>query len=107
MIEYFSQIETILRDTSEPSVGEEHLAALTAGERTHWALTRQQFFSKGVNKQSLDAIEKAAFVVALDDVPFVFDKVQSSLKLNLLNIVIFVSDSSLIPSRLPHIPYTP
>lgn len=68
------QIETILKDTSDPSVGEEHLAALTAGERTHWALTRQQFFSKGANKQSLDAIEKAAFVVALDDVPFVFDK---------------------------------
>lgn len=69
------QIEMILNDTTTPAPGEEKLAALTAGERTHWALTRQQFFSKGVNRQSLDAIEKAAFVVALDDVPYEFEKV--------------------------------
>lgn len=40
-----------------------------------WAQTRQEFFFKGVNRQSLDAIEKAAFVVALDDFPYEFDKV--------------------------------
>uniref|UniRef100_A0A670XU61 carnitine O-palmitoyltransferase n=1 Tax=Pseudonaja textilis TaxID=8673 RepID=A0A670XU61_PSETE len=48
------QIQWILNDKSEPQPGEEKLAALTAGDR-------------GKNKQSLDAIEKAAFFVTLDD----------------------------------------
>ncbi|KAJ8922373.1 hypothetical protein NQ315_004316 [Exocentrus adspersus] len=67
------QIQQILDDTSEPLAGEEKLAALTAGERTHWANTRTLLFNKGVNKSSLDAIEKAAFVVALDDFPYEYD----------------------------------
>ncbi|XP_049818762.1 carnitine O-palmitoyltransferase 1, liver isoform isoform X2 [Aethina tumida] len=67
------QIQHILDDKSEPAVGEEKLAALTAGERTHWANTRRHHFNRGVNKISLDCIEKAAFVVALDDVPYEFD----------------------------------
>lgn len=66
-------MQYILDDTSEPLNGEEKLAALTAGERTHWAQARRNFFNKGVNKISLDTIEKAAFVVALDDVPYEFD----------------------------------
>uniref|UniRef100_A0A3P8SQZ2 carnitine O-palmitoyltransferase n=1 Tax=Amphiprion percula TaxID=161767 RepID=A0A3P8SQZ2_AMPPE len=61
------QMERILADTSEPSPGEEKLAALTAGERTPWAKARETYFSRGKNKLSLDAIEKAAFVVTLDD----------------------------------------
>uniref|UniRef100_A0AAQ5X8G7 carnitine O-palmitoyltransferase n=1 Tax=Amphiprion ocellaris TaxID=80972 RepID=A0AAQ5X8G7_AMPOC len=61
------QMERILADTSEPSPGEEKLAALTAGERTPWAKAREMYFSRGKNKLSLDAIEKAAFVVTLDD----------------------------------------
>ncbi|XP_031786748.1 carnitine O-palmitoyltransferase 1, liver isoform isoform X1 [Nasonia vitripennis] len=68
------QIQSILDDKSTPYEGEEKLASLTAGERTHWAKTREEYFSKGINKQSLDAIEKSAFVVALDDVPYEFDK---------------------------------
>lgn len=64
-----------MNDKSEPLPGEEQLAALTAGERTHWANVRRMFFSRGVNKTSLDTIEKAAFVVALDDVPYEFDEV--------------------------------
>ncbi|XP_064215846.1 carnitine O-palmitoyltransferase 1, liver isoform isoform X1 [Tribolium castaneum] len=68
------QIEQILNDKSEPLPGEEKLAALTAGERTHWANVRRMFFTKGVNKTSLDIIEKAAFVVALDDIPYEFDQ---------------------------------
>ncbi|RXN12990.1 carnitine O-palmitoyltransferase liver isoform-like protein [Labeo rohita] len=32
-----------------------------------WAQVRKQFFSSGVNKRSLDCIEKAAFFVTLDD----------------------------------------
>lgn len=35
--------------------------------RIPWAQMRQQFFSSGVNKKSLDAIEKAAFFITLDD----------------------------------------
>ncbi|XP_049929896.1 carnitine O-palmitoyltransferase 1, liver isoform isoform X2 [Epinephelus moara] len=61
------QMERILADKSEPLPGEEKLAALTAGERTPWAKAREAFFSRGRNKQSLDAVEKAAFFVTLDD----------------------------------------
>ncbi|XP_036618924.1 carnitine O-palmitoyltransferase 1, liver isoform [Trichosurus vulpecula] len=61
------QIQRILDDPSEPQAGEEKLAALTAGERVPWAKARQTYFSRGKNKQSLDAIEKAAFIVTLDD----------------------------------------
>lgn len=64
----------ILQETSQPSVGEEKLAALTAGERTAWANARTEFFFKGINRTSLDAIEKSAFVVVLDDVPYEFDE---------------------------------
>lgn len=63
----FSQLDEIIRDSTEPSYGEEHLAALTAGERTSWAEARQTYFSTGVNRTSLEAIEKAAFVLILDD----------------------------------------
>uniref|UniRef100_A0A6P7GLT9 carnitine O-palmitoyltransferase n=1 Tax=Diabrotica virgifera virgifera TaxID=50390 RepID=A0A6P7GLT9_DIAVI len=67
------QIQQILDDTSEPLAGEEKLAALTAGERTHWATVRAQLFNKGINRASLDLIEKAAFVVTLDDFPYIYD----------------------------------
>nr|XP_040018914.1 carnitine O-palmitoyltransferase 1, liver isoform isoform X1 [Gasterosteus aculeatus aculeatus] len=61
------QMARILADTTEPMPGEEKLAALTAGDRTPWANARETYFSRGKNKQSLDAIEKAAFCVTLDD----------------------------------------
>lgn len=35
--------------------------------RIPWAEARIKHFSKGVNKNSLDCIEKAAFFVTLDD----------------------------------------
>lgn len=35
--------------------------------RTPWAKAREMFFSRGKNKQSLDAVEKAAFFLTLDD----------------------------------------
>lgn len=73
-----SQIQSILDDISKPQVGEEHLACLTAGERTHWANTRNTIFSKGPNKASLLCIEKAAFAVTLDDVPYIFDPADPS-----------------------------
>lgn len=68
------QMQYILNDKSAPSPGEEKLAALTAGDRTAWARARTDFFSKGINKNSLDLIEKSAFVVALDDIPYEYDR---------------------------------
>jgi len=68
----------ILDDTSTPARGEERLAALTAANRTEWAETRQKHFFRGTNRISLDAIEKAAFVVALDDVPYEYSEVSAS-----------------------------
>lgn len=67
------QMQQILNDKSLPSDGEEKLAALTASERTAWAIAREEFFSKGMNKASLDLIEKAAFIVVLDDIPYIYD----------------------------------
>ncbi|XP_068116468.1 carnitine O-palmitoyltransferase 1, liver isoform isoform X2 [Hyperolius riggenbachi] len=61
------QMQRILDDKSDPQSGEEHLAALTAGDRVPWANARKTYFGNGKNKQSLDAVEKAAFFVTLDD----------------------------------------
>ncbi|XP_014663776.1 PREDICTED: carnitine O-palmitoyltransferase 1, liver isoform-like isoform X2 [Priapulus caudatus] len=68
----------ILEDQSQPTDGEEHLAVLTAAERTVWAQTRIKYFRKGLNKHSLDVIEKAAFVVSLDEEEFQYDPNDSS-----------------------------
>ncbi|XP_049811312.1 carnitine O-palmitoyltransferase 1, liver isoform-like [Schistocerca nitens] len=68
------QIIQILQDRSLPAIGEEKVAALTAGDRPHWSRIRQKFFSYGVNQQSLEDIETAAFFVALDDGPLEFDE---------------------------------
>uniref|UniRef100_A0A3Q3DL65 carnitine O-palmitoyltransferase n=1 Tax=Hippocampus comes TaxID=109280 RepID=A0A3Q3DL65_HIPCM len=62
-----SQIQKILDDPSPPQPGEDKLGALTAGDRIPWSQMRKLHFSSGVNKRSLDAIEKAAFFVTLDD----------------------------------------
>ncbi|KAI7792261.1 carnitine O-palmitoyltransferase 1, liver isoform isoform X2 [Triplophysa rosa] len=61
------QVQSIIDNPSPPAPGEAKLAALTAGDRIPWAQARKDFFSSGVNKRSLDCIEKAAFFVALDD----------------------------------------
>lgn len=70
------QFQKILDDvTSVPEKGEKKLAALTASDRASWAKARSQYFSKGVNRTSLDAIEKAAFVLILDDEEYHYDEV--------------------------------
>ncbi|EHB12709.1 Carnitine O-palmitoyltransferase 1, liver isoform [Heterocephalus glaber] len=61
------QMQRILDDPSEPQAGEAKLAALTAGDRIPWAKCRQAYFARGKNKQSLDAVEKAALFVTLDE----------------------------------------
>ena len=54
-------LQKIIDDTSTPAEGEKELAALTAGDRIPWARARQQFFRKGVNRTSLDSIEKVLY----------------------------------------------
>lgn len=58
LIIYLRMLQKIVDDTTTPAQGEEHLAALTAGDRIPWAKARQEYFKKGINKTSLDAIEK-------------------------------------------------
>ncbi|KAL3318411.1 hypothetical protein Ciccas_002919 [Cichlidogyrus casuarinus] len=65
--EYERMLQTILDDISPPLNSEELIPFLTAGERSHWAQTRIDFFSSGLNKESLSCIENAAFVVCLDN----------------------------------------
>jgi len=56
-------LQKILDDTtSEPSPGEHHLAALTAADRVTWAKARKKFFAAGVNRSSLDTIEKVCLL---------------------------------------------
>lgn len=40
---------------------------MSSPPRIPWAQMRKQYFSSGVNKRSLDIIERAAFFVTLDD----------------------------------------
>ena len=54
----YRQFQAICDDSDGVSAGEEHLAALTAWDRKSWAETRDTYFSSGVNKESLDIIEK-------------------------------------------------
>lgn len=70
----FRQMQQILDDKSPPVEGEAKIAALTAGDRVRWGQTRQELFFKGPNRVALDTIEKSAFFVCLDDVPYRFDK---------------------------------
>jgi hypothetical protein len=74
---YLSQLDEIIRDTTPPAYGEEHLAALTAGERPSWAEARETYFRAGVNRSSLEAIERSAFVLILDDEDFEIGTVSS------------------------------
>ena len=52
------QFQAVWDDNDAASAGEEHLAALTAWDRKSWAETRDTHFSSGVNKESMDIIEK-------------------------------------------------
>lgn len=97
------QFQRILNDPSEPQRGEHKLAALTAGNRhgtpqrrqtypqiekgvslsrplsfrVSWARARNKYFTQGLNKASLDAIESAAFFLTLDDEPQGYDPARS------------------------------
>jgi Choline/Carnitine o-acyltransferase. len=47
----------------EPKQGEDNIAILTAAERSVWAETRNKHFASGINKESLDIIEKVWYGV--------------------------------------------
>lgn len=64
------QFRRILKDASDPSVvvgSEGKLAALTTWNRSDWASARRKYFSAGINKRSLDTIEKSMAMIFLDD----------------------------------------
>jgi len=59
------QLEAIMSETAAgkpPTKGEAALPALTALDRTKWAEIREDQFSAGVNKLSLEEIESAMMV---------------------------------------------
>eukprot|EP00095_Tigriopus_kingsejongensis_P011758 snap_masked-scaffold241_size241811-processed-gene-1.4 protein:Tk11758 transcript:snap_masked-scaffold241_size241811-processed-gene-1.4-mRNA-1 annotation:"carnitine o-palmitoyltransferase liver isoform-like isoform 1" len=62
-----NQIQGILDDSTLPDEGEEHLGVMTAANRTDWAQFRDEFCSQGDNRNSIQTIDSAAFVVILDD----------------------------------------
>ena len=70
-------MQKILDSPVKSDNGEDRLPALTAGERTHWAKTREAFFSRGPNKTSLNIVESAAFFVTLDEKAFEYDPVST------------------------------
>ncbi|XP_023225083.1 carnitine O-palmitoyltransferase 1, liver isoform-like [Centruroides sculpturatus] len=67
------QLEWILQDDYKSNYGEEHVGALTTTDRVTWARARKEYFSRGMNKISLDIIEKAAFFVILDEESYDID----------------------------------
>lgn len=72
------QMERILEDTSPPQPGETMLAALTAGERKSWAQIRNTYFIRGVNRVSLETIERGAFFLCLDEEERYYDENDAS-----------------------------
>lgn len=67
--------EAILNEKAIPGDGEDYISALTAGDRDVWAKARKKHFSSGLNRISLHAIERAAFVVVLDKHEVFYDPV--------------------------------
>lgn len=63
------QIEWIMEDAKKHTASEAEaaLAALTTLDRAKWAKIRQKHFSHGINKESLNAIEKATFFMSMND----------------------------------------
>ncbi|XP_064471595.1 carnitine O-palmitoyltransferase 1, liver isoform-like [Ornithodoros turicata] len=63
------QLEWIMQDAANytPSEAEASLAALTSLDRPTWAKIRNTYFFDGVNKESLDVIEKSAFFVSMNN----------------------------------------
>ncbi|KAH9499381.1 Carnitine O-palmitoyltransferase 1, liver isoform [Bulinus truncatus] len=64
------QLEFIVKDADNQyinvSESERMIPVLTSMERTLWAKTRQEFFSSGINKESLNSVESAILFMVLD-----------------------------------------
>ena len=57
-------MQQILDDSdAELRPGEEHLAALTAADRKTWAEMREKYFMTGVNRTSMEILEKVCVCV--------------------------------------------
>ena len=65
-IDIQAKIDKILNDPTEPEGSEGIIPILTASDRTTWANARNTYFANGINKESLDIIETAAFFVVLE-----------------------------------------
>jgi len=72
------QFVRIMEDSTSSSVDEteSRLPSVTNVNRDQWADARDKFFSCGVNRDSLKAIEDAAFVVGFSNKDFLFDEYQ-------------------------------
>eukprot|EP00056_Hartaetosiga_gracilis_P003445 m.63748 g.63748 ORF g.63748 m.63748 type:complete len:794 (-) comp11459_c0_seq2:126-2507(-) len=69
-LHYEKQLEKIVKmaeEADEASFTEQNLAAMTASNRDKWATFRDEFMSEGVTRASLEAVERAAFFLVLDD----------------------------------------
>lgn len=68
-----TQIEEILTAKNVDLNCVKYISSLTGLNRTKWAQIRKEHFSSGINRESLDLIENAAFIVSLDEESFVYD----------------------------------
>ncbi|MCP9261198.1 Carnitine palmitoyltransferase 1A (Liver) [Dirofilaria immitis] len=75
---YCNGFEAILNEKVNSNAEEKYIAALTAGDRDMWAQARKNYFNSGINQLSLHAIEKAAFVIILDEHEVFYDRNDSS-----------------------------
>lgn len=57
--------QAVWADGSKVQPGEEHLAALTALNRTEWSEAYEAYFANGVNKASMEVIEKVNCIISL------------------------------------------
>jgi hypothetical protein len=75
-------LRSIVDNAKEPeSPAHGNIAALTTENRAKWAQIRETHFYRGLNKSSLDTIEKAMFAVILDEASPATLSEQSSLLL--------------------------
>ena len=68
------QFSKIIEDATSTPVDESelYLPSVTNVNRDKWASGREKHFGSGCNKESLRAIENAAFIVTFSDKDFVF-----------------------------------
>eukprot|EP00043_Microstomoeca_roanoka_P013995 m.137782 g.137782 ORF g.137782 m.137782 type:complete len:785 (-) comp15901_c0_seq1:477-2831(-) len=68
--DFEKQFQFIVDDAEKgtpPTYCEQYLPAMTASDRNAWADFRDHFMSSGVTRASLEAVERSAFFVVLDD----------------------------------------